>query len=107
MEDNVINMLFRYDDIFDLWIARLQDKNPAAMHCCDLVDENNRYNNLIELCCMNIEQEESTTDIEYEIEDICMDMLMKSIVQLSDNAFLDDLLQTEHYDYVLQFVTKN
>ena len=92
MEDNVINMLFRYDDIFDLWIARLQDKNPAAMHCCDLVDENNRYNNLIELCCMNIEQEESTTDIEYEIEDICMDMLMKSIVQLSDNAFLDDLL---------------
>lgn len=107
MSNNVINMLFRYDDIFDLWIARLKDENVAAMHCCDLVGISERYNYLYELCCLNIEQGESTDVIENEIEDICMEALVKSIVQLADNAFLDDLLQTEHAEYVLQFVTKN
>ena len=107
MEDNVINMLFRYSDIFDLWIARLQDKNVAAMHCCDIVAESKRYNNLVEIICVNIEQDQPTDEIEYELEDICMDALVKSIVQLSDNAFLDELLQTAHSEYVLQFVTKN
>ena len=107
MEDNVINMLFRYSDIFDLWIARLQDKNVAAIHCCDLVAENKTYNNLVELCCINVEQEQPTNELEYEIEDICMDALVKSIVQLSDNAFLDELLQTKHPEYILRFVTKN
>ena len=107
MSNNVINMLFRHDDIFDLWITRLKDKNIAAIHCCDLVDINERYNHLYELCCINIERGESTDVLEDEIEDICMEALVKSIVQLSDNAFLDELLQTEHAEYALQFVTKH
>ena len=107
MEDNVINMLFRYDDIFDLWITRLNDKNAAAMHCCELVNISKRYSNLIEICYIAAEQDQPTNEIEYELEDICMEMLVKSIVKLSDNAFLDELLQAEHAEYVLQFVTKN
>ena len=107
MEDNVINMLFRYSDIFDLWITRLQDENAAALHSCDIVSESKRYSNLIELCCIAVDQDQPTNEIEYELEDICMDALVKSIVQLSDNAFLDELLQTAHSEYVLQFVTKN
>ena len=61
----------------------------------------------VEIIYVNIEQDQPTDELEYEIEDICMDALVKSIVQLSDNAFLDELLQTAHADYVLRFVTKN
>ena len=107
MEDNVINMLFRYSDIFDLWIAKAESKNLAALHCAELLADSKRYSNLIELCYIAADQDQPTNEIEYELEDICMEMLVKSIVQLSDNAFLDELLQTKHSEYVLQFVTKN
>ena len=107
MEDNVINMLFRYSDIFDLWIAKAESKNPAALHCAELLADSEQYNKIIELGSYITEYDQDAVELECDLEDVCMEMLVKSIVQLSDNAFLDELLQTKHSEYVLQFVTKN